>query len=161
MLKQPTNGEAHADPPPWPARVRDLAVRINNPDLSDPANLTAPISVEALLDTLTALYDDCRVWCEAGGSERLSGNVGTFNKRCSYGPAFPSLPCCTCRNGNHKNISDRYCLMHACLKSRFLYNWDVFIDGDVVEKIKLLRLNKDDFETIKPLAKGQFGTVSF
>ncbi|RUS17990.1 hypothetical protein BC937DRAFT_89260 [Endogone sp. FLAS-F59071] len=114
MLKQPINGEAHTDPPSWPARVRDLAVRINNLDLSDLASLTAPITVEALLDTLTALYDDCRIWCEAGGSERLSGNVGTFNKR--Y--------------------------------------------GDVIEKIKLLRLNKDDFETIKPLAKGQFGTVS-
>ncbi|RUS17991.1 hypothetical protein BC937DRAFT_89260 [Endogone sp. FLAS-F59071] len=114
MLKQPINGEAHTDPPSWPARVRDLAVRINNLDLSDLASLTAPITVEALLDTLTALYDDCRIWCEAGGSERLSGNVGTFNKR--Y--------------------------------------------GDVIEKIKLLRLNKDDFETIKPLAKGQFGTLS-
>jgi hypothetical protein len=29
-----------------------------------------------------------------------------------------------------------------------------------VEQLKELRMNKNDFEVIKPLAKGQFGVVS-
>ncbi|RUP46483.1 hypothetical protein BC936DRAFT_146901, partial [Jimgerdemannia flammicorona] len=84
--------------PQWPARLQQLIDTITHPDLNDSLNLTAPVTIDSLLDTLTALYHDCKAWCDA--------------------------------------------------------------NEEVIQKVTSLRLNKDDFEIIKPLAKGQFGTVS-
>lgn len=35
------------------------------------------------------------------------------------------------------------------------------LDEEIVDALKDLCLQLDDFEVIKPLAKGQFGTVSY
>lgn len=122
----------HKPPRSWPERVQKIQTLLRQQDLVTIADN------EILLDTLIATWEDHRSSIKSLANPRKETSMCL--KRRTYHIPPP---------------------VYAKTRARPLTPISPpLLDEDLIDNLKHLCLQMDDFEMIKPLAKGQFGTVS-
>lgn len=120
---------------PWDERQRELQDCLSSKDPHQPA-----LSVDALLDALQAVYLDSKTYfvnssaSSLGSSKVLNTSTGSSSSNSSSNAASA--------NNLQQGLG------------KFVKRYE-----RVLNRIQSLRLNLNDFELIKPLAKGAFATV--